>query len=234
MSKKLMELVAKALKKANVELKDEVKSALAEDLGSDALKEAGLVELGSSQKLVEETEYNDLHADLRKTRKRAQDAESERDRIKGVLDTGDSENKRLAEGLKKDLDATKPLAEKLMKRAREDWLRKSALLPADKADAKDEEKKRVAKIRERFSFADKDKELLDEHVLSNLDKFDELSDLGVFEAPKPGTGRSAGGATAPPRTNPGTGVETPTGDVDDAYVDFYKDTDPRQPVGNAR
>jgi hypothetical protein len=234
MSKKLMEQVTAALKKAKVELNDEAKDALSEALGSDSLTAAGLVELGSGKKLVEESEYNDLHADLRKTRKRAQDAEGDRDRLKSALDTGDSENKKLAVRYKADLDTIQPRAEKLLKRAREDWTSRAKNLPEAKADAKDDEKARVEKIRSRFVFAEKDKELADDQVLDNLTKYDELSELGVFQVTKPG-GNGGGHQDPPPAPRGGGGNqnEQPV-DNDKAAVDWYNRTDPKQPQGNAR
>jgi hypothetical protein len=233
MSKKLMELVTKALKKGGVELKDEAKSALEDALGSDSLKEAGLTELGSGQRVVEESEYNEVHADVRKLRQRAQSAEQERDRLKTNLDTGDSENKKLADRYKTRVDELEPLAAKFTKWARVEWESRAKLLPAEKADAKDDEKARVAKIRGRFVFPEKDKALTESQVLENLDKFAELAELGVFEMPKVNGGGNGGGPGPAPRGNPGAGNEQPV-DPDKAATEWYAKTDPRTPQQNAR
>lgn len=233
MSKKLMELVAKALKKANVELKDDAKEALSDALGSEALKEAGFIELGSSQRVVEESEYNEVHADLRKEKAKRREIETDRDRLKSALDTGDSENKKLADRYKADLDATKPRAERLMARARADWESRAKLLPTEKADAKDDEKARITKIRGRFTFAEKDKPLGDDQLLENLAKYDELAELGVFAAPKP----NGNGHDQPPpaiRGGGGGGQKDTPADPDQAALDWYAKTDPQHPQGNAR
>jgi hypothetical protein len=232
-SKKLMELVTKALKKASVELKDDAKEIISDALGSDALKEAGLIELGSTQRVVETTDYNELHADARKLRTRAQEAETERDRLKTALASGDSENKQLAARYKADLDKYQPLAERTIKRARVDWASKSAQLPAEKADAKDDEKKRVTSIRSRFVFAEKDKELDENQLLSNLEKFDELADLGVFAASTTTTKVKAD-VVPVPRGNTNGDDDKKFADKDEAWTDWYEKSDPKAAAGNAR
>lgn len=230
MSKKLMEQVTKALKDAGVELKAEVKDALSETLGSDALKAAGLVELGSGDVVVKESKYNELSEDLRKEKVKRRDTETERDTLRTTLDAGDSDNKKRADRLEERNRALEPLNDKLMKRARTTWKQASEKIPAEaKADAKDDEKKRVSTIRGKFVFPEKDKELDDTQVLANLDKYEELSELGVFGEQKASEppGRTTG--TTPPRTNPASANGEPL-DRDAAWGQFLSGS----AAGNAR
>jgi hypothetical protein len=226
-----MELVTGALKKAKVELTAEVREAMADALGSDSLKAAGLVELGSTQQVVEIVDHDGLHADARKLRERAKSAETERDRLKVALDTGDSENKALATRYKADLDKYQPLAEKLLKRAGEDWASRSASIPTETEKMSDADKAKVKQLRAAFTFPEKDKELNPDQILSNLAKLDEYTALGVFAESKPG-------AKPDPlptlRTKPNGGDAEKPADMDTAFTDFYNRTDPTKPVGSPR
>lgn len=233
MSKKLVDRMMKALKDAGVEIKDEVKDAVSEILGSDALKAAGFTELGSGDVVVQESKYNELSADLRKEKDKRRDAESRRDELQRTLDAGDSDNKKRAEKLDERNRVLEPLTEKLMKRARADWEKKSSRLPGEpKADAKDEEKAKVGNIRKEFAFAEKDKELTDDQVLANLDMFDRLDGVGVFGEAKPAAttteNRPTRHTTTVPRTNPGVTGDSET--TDEAYLKFFG----AEQAGNAR
>lgn len=219
MSKKLMERVTAALKKAKVELSDEAREALSDVLGSDQLTAAGFVELGSGQQVVETSDYNELHKDVRLLRDRAQKAESKRDELKATLDAGDSDNKKRAEKLDVRNRVLEPLVERLMKRSRGTWAGYEKKLPAETAEMKDDEKAKVKAIRGRFAFAADGQELDDNQVLDNLHKYDELSELGLF-------GEASAPVPTPTPTPPpaprggGNGGPQPV-DIDDAYKNAY-------------
>lgn len=231
MSKKLVDRLTKALKDAGVEIKDDVKDALSEALGSESLKAAGLVELGSGDVVVQESKYNELSEDLRKEKVKRREAETRRDELQQTLNAGDSDNKKRADKLDERNRVLEPLTEKLVKRARADWASKSARVPGEpKADAKDDEKLRVGNIRKEFVFAEKDKELTDDQVLANLDMFDRLDGIGVFGEQKPAPTQETRPMrqTAVPRTNPGVTGDTET--TDEAYLRFFG----AETAGNAR
>ena len=233
MSKKLIDQLTAALKKAGVEIKDDVAEAISETLGSSSLKAAGLVELGSGDIVVKESNYNALSEDLRKEKEKRREATTERDRLKDTLDAGDSDNKKRADKLQERNNVLEPRAEKLMKRARGDWESRAKGLPEAKADAKPEEKARVEKIRSRFAFAEKDKELTDDQVLENLAKHDELVELGVFEAKAPTNGKENPAAPPAPRGG-GGGVQKSAKSEEEEALDWYRRTDPQLAQGNAR
>lgn len=232
--KKLIERMTKALKDAGVELNDGIRSAVADVLGADELKAAGLTEIGSGQKVVEESDFNELHADLRKMRTRAQNAETARDTLQKRLDSVDSDSKKRADEAQAELDKIKPVAELALKWARDDWSRKSSLIPVEKEGMKDSEKARVAQLRKQFVFPDEGKQLSDDQIFANLSKHAEYSAIGLFGDVPALPAKETKPTTTTPRLKPnGAGDEKPV-TREEAWNSFYEATDPHRPQPNDR
>lgn len=224
MTSKVVELVMTAIKKAEIPgLEADGLKEIQEAVGSVSLKSAGLVEVGEDETVVKQSKFDELHADRRTLRKRAQAAEEERDQLKEAAESGDSHHVKLAEQYKKTLDEQKPLVEKLLKQSRERWERNAKSLP--EANEKDE---KVTTLRSKFHFPEEGSELSDDQVLANLDKYAELKELGVIEAKEAGT-------NAPSNPTGGGGGPTAT-DEDKAWSDFYAKPTQAAPgaTGNAR
>jgi hypothetical protein len=193
--------------KALPDLTDQQLAKLASELGGVQPTAVGLIEADSGKKVVDEEAYNQLHADLRKLRKRAQEAEQARDELQSQLGDTDQTHRGLADKLK----ATEALTGKLLKQARERWDGLAKVLP-DKPE-----------LRAKFALVDpndeKAKPLTDQQVLDNLDRFAEYAELGVLKYPAgTQTNQQQANQPRPGAGGPANGMEQ---GVDAAYGSFY-------------
>ena len=208
MNKELTKLIMAALSSVDgFAATDHVREQIADALGGVQPDAAGYIESGSGNRLVRETDYNELHADLRKLRKRAQDAERERDELRSDAETGHNRFKSKLEAATAELEAMRPRWDALMARTRADWTERVKQLPEDKPE-----------LRAKFTLVEGDtKELTDEQVLENLARWDEYSALGILAPASP----PAPGAPPPTQLRTGGPAQTKPGDVDVARAAFY-------------
>lgn len=190
MPKKPADIILRILKNAGVELKDDIAETVKEELE----KESSIVLADSviGQKEYDELEEKnkELRTDLFTLRKKKNEAQEEADRLKKLVDTGESDLKRENQLLKTKLEKLEPLSQGLLEDVRKNFEAVSGNIPEDE------------KIRAKFKWPEKEGDKLsDDDVLSNWRRYQEFRELGV-----PGfDGKAKETPTPPgaPRTPPG-------------------------------
>lgn len=167
MAKKSTKTILAALKKAGVDVEDQdkVEEAL------DDLELRAEEFLGGDERIIAESEYRLIKDDLVEKNRLNKKLKQEAEDLRGLVDTGDSDNARKAKTYKQKLDEQAPIIEKLLERQKESWKTTAETIPD--------------KLKTEFHFAEEGKELSVDQLLHNTTKVDEYTRIGALGAGDP-------------------------------------------------